>query len=113
MTRLFHVRSVLATALLIVGSFAASAQSKKEPIIARDGFWVIETPPKSRQCTVRFYTNDQKLIYEETMNRRLNIARRQTKQQLNLALNQALFVWNNTHQIPADRQWVALQFAKK
>jgi hypothetical protein len=113
MTRFFHIRSVLATALFIIGSFTVQAQSKKEPIVARDGFWVVETAPKSRQCTVRFYTNDQKLIYQETMNRRLNIARRQTKQQLNIALEQALFVWTNTHQVPADRQWVAMQFAKK
>ena len=111
MTRFFHIRSVLATAFLIVASFAAQAQPK--PIVAREGFWVIETAPKSRQCTVRFYTNDQKLIYQETMNRRLNIARRQTKQQLNIALEQALFVWNNTHQIPADHQWVTMQFSKK
>ena len=94
-------------------SFAAEAQSKNEPPIVRDGFWVVETPAKSRECTVRFYTNDRKLIYEETMNRCLNINRRQTKRQLNIALEQAMLVWNATHQVPTDRQWVAVRFDKK
>lgn len=94
-------------------SFAAKAQSKNEPSVAPDGFWVVETPSKSRECTVRFYTNDRKLIYEETMNRCLNITRRQTKRQLTIALEQAMFVWNATHQVPTDRQWVAVRFDKK
>ena len=56
--------SVLMTTLLMTASFAAQAQPKKETLIPLDGFWVVETAPKSRQCTVRFYTNDQKLVYE-------------------------------------------------
>lgn len=107
------VRLVLLTILLVTASFTAQAQPKKETPTPRDGFWVVETAPKSRQCTVRFYTNDQKLVYEETVNRSLNIARRQTKRQLNVALEQAMFVWNATHKVPADRQWVAVQFDKK
>ncbi|GAB4014761.1 hypothetical protein [Spirosoma koreense] len=99
--------------LFTAASFSARAQAKPDPIVSREGFWVIESQPKSRECTVRFYTDDRKLIYEETVSRKLNIARRQTKRQLNMALEQAMFVWNATHQVPTDRQWVAIQFDRK
>ena len=81
--------------------------------MAQLGFWVVETPQKGQQCTVRFYTNDNKLIYQETIDRHLNITRQHVKHQLNVALEQAMFVWQVTHQVPTDRQWVAVQFDKK
>lgn len=106
-------RLALVAALLLFASFAIQAQAKKELLTPRNGFWVVETPAKSRQCIVRFYTDEKELIYEETVNRCLKIARRQTKRQLNVALDQALFVWNATHKIPTDRQWVSVRFDRK
>lgn len=108
-----QLRFAITAILIFTASFATQAHPPKQSVGSHDGFWVIETPPKSHQCIVRFYTNEQKLIYEETVNRSLNIARRQTKRQLNVALEQALFVWNVTHKLPADRQWVAVQFDKR
>lgn len=107
------LRCALLAAWVGLASFAAPAQVKKAPIVTREGSWVIEWAPKSRQSIVRFYNNQQQLIYEETLDRRLNIARRKTKQNLSVALEQAMFVWNATHKVPADRQWVAVQFEKK
>lgn len=108
-----HVRFFLIALLLITASLPAKAQTPKLPIAPREGFWVVEWIPKNKQCTVRFYTDEQELIYEETISRRLNIARRQTKQSLNVALDQAMYVWNATHKAPTNRQWVALQFDRK
>lgn len=113
MITLSHVRSLLIALLLIASSLPTKAQTPKLPIAPREGFWVVEWIPTNRQCTVRFYTNEQELIYEETIDRRLNIARRQTKQSLNVALDQAMYVWNATHKAPTDRQWVAIQFERK
>lgn len=108
------LRTAIATVLFATASLAsAQAQQARESISPREGFWVVESQPKSRECTVRFYTNDQKLIYEETINQKLNIARKQTKRQLNIALEQAMFVWNATHQVPTDRQWVSIRFEKR
>ena len=107
------LRLAVTTVLFIAASFTLQAQTPKESLVAREGFWVIETPPKNHQCIVRFYNDEQKLIYEETVNCCLNIARKQTKRQLNVALEQAMFIWNATHKIPTDRQWVAIQFDKK
>ncbi|AUD04288.1 hypothetical protein [Spirosoma pollinicola] len=113
MKRLFLFQLGLAALLCYAAPLASQAQTKHESPVARDGFWVVETPPKGDSCVVRFYTNDKKLIYQETINRCLNIARRQTRRQLNTALDQAMFVWQATHQIPTDRQWVAVQFYTK
>lgn len=108
-----HFRILLIALLLSTASLPTSAQTSKLPVTPREGFWVVEWMPRSKQCTVRFYTNKQELIYEETIDRRLNIARRQTKQSLNVALDQAMYVWNATHKAPTDRQWVAIQFDRK
>lgn len=107
------LRFIFLAVLLGLTSLVAPAQVRKAPIVAREGSWVIEWTPKNRQSIVRFYTNEQQLIYEETVARRLNITRQKTKQNLNVALEQAMFVWNATHKVPADRRWVAVQFEKK
>lgn len=113
MNTISQLRLAITAVLILTASLTIQAQTNKEPFVSQEGFWVVETPLKSRQCIVRFYTNDQKLIYEETLNRCLNIVRKQTKRQLNAALEQAMFVWNATHKVPSDRQWVAVQFDKK
>lgn len=112
MNTISYIRLAVMAALFSTASISAQAQSRQAPVVPREGFWVIETPPKGHQCTVRFYDNQNQLIYEETIDRRLNIARRQTKRNLNAALEQAVFVWNATHKVPTDRQWVAIQFDK-
>ena len=106
-------RFVSLTFLLVLALIPTLAISQKVPVVAHEGSWVVEWTPNSRQCIVRFYNVRQQLIYEETVDRRLNIARRQTKQRLNVALDQALYVWNVTHKLPTDHQWVAVQFEKK
>ena len=98
--------------LAIVTLVPTQAQSKKGPIVSHEGSWMIETPAKGRHSIVRFYTNESRLIYQETVDRRLDITRPKIKGQLNAALEQALYVWNATHKMPADRQWVAIQFDK-
>ena len=106
-------RPILTALLFATISFAAQAQQKSGTPVPHDGFWVVEAPAKGHSCTIRFYTTDKQLIYEETLNRSLRIARPKTRRQLNAALEQTLFVWNATHQVPTDRQWVAVQFDKK
>lgn len=108
-----YLRLTVTALLLTLASIPARAQTKKALTVPREGFWVVEWTPKSRQCIVRFYNDQKQLIYEETVNRSLNIARRQTKQNLNVALEQAVYVWNATRTLPTDRQWVAVQFDKK
>lgn len=108
-----YLRLALVALFFLFTHVAVQAQNRQEPVIAREGFWVVEWSPKSRSCIVRFYNEQRQLIYEETINRRLNIARRQTKQNLSVALDQAMYVWNATHKVPTERQWVAVQFDRR
>ncbi|WP_461050901.1 hypothetical protein [Spirosoma arcticum] len=108
-----YLRLAMIAFMLTVASIPGLAQLKNAPVLTPEGFWVVEWMPKSHQCTVRFYTSQKQLIYEETVDRPLNIARRQTKRNLNVALEQAMYVWQATHKVPTDRQWVAVQFDKK
>lgn len=106
-------RPAVLAILFSIASLTVQAQKDKTPSAPREGFWVTESTPNSPRCIVRFYNNQSQLIYEETVDRRLNIARAQVKRQLNAALEQAMFVWNATRKVPTDRQWVAVQFHKK
>ena len=113
MTVASYLRLAVIALTITVVSIPGLAQPKKAPALTPQGFWVVEWMPKSHQCIVRFYTNQKQLIYEETVDRSLNIARRQTKKNLNLALEQAMYVCKATHKVPTDRQWVAVQFDRK
>lgn len=112
MNTITPLRTAIVAILCLTASLSAQAQTINNSLAPREGFWVVESQPKSRNCLVRFYTNDQKLIYEETVHCKLNVARTHTKRQLNVALERAMFVWNATHQVPTDRQWVSVQFEK-
>lgn len=112
MNSLSYFRSAVLVILITVAAIPAHSQIRKVPVVTREGSWVVEWTPKSRQCIIRFYNDRQELIYQEIMDRFLNISRRQTKQNLNTALEQAMYVWKATHQMPTDRQWVAVQFDK-
>ena len=112
MTILSCLRIAAIAILLAFCSISGFAQIRQAPVVAPEGSWVVEWTPKNRQCIVRFYDNQQQLIYQEIMDRPLNIARQKTKLKLNMALEQAMYVWNATHKIPTDRQWVAIQFDK-
>jgi len=107
------LRVTVLTGLLALASISGLAQPNIAPAVAREGFWVVEWTPQSRQCIVRFYNGRQQLIYQKVMDRSLNVTRRQTKQRLNMALEQAMYVWNPTHQMRTGRQWVAIQFDKR
>lgn len=113
MKTITYFRLALLALLFSTTSLATQAQVPQTSFVPREGFWVTESAPGSRQCIVRFYNNHKQLIYEETVARRLNIARLPVKRQLNAALEQAMFVWNATQKVPTDRQWVAIQFVKK
>ncbi len=113
MKTISYLRLAVLAILISLGPLTANAQARKVSLASQDGFWVIETPPHGRQCIVRFYNDQNQLIYEETLNRCLKVNQLKTQRSLNVALEQALFVWKATHKMPMDRQWVAIQFDKK
>ncbi|MDB5148957.1 MAG: hypothetical protein JWQ57_2977 [Mucilaginibacter sp.] len=68
-------------------AFAAAAGQAQNKIANVRGFWVIEHNINlPRVQTIRFYNDNNKLIYEETVYSKLNIKKQKTR----LALDQIL-----------------------
>ncbi|QEM12145.1 hypothetical protein [Mucilaginibacter rubeus] len=68
-------------------AFAAAAVQAQNKITNTHGFWVVEhNVDLPRVQTVRFYNDNNKLMYEETVYNKLNIKRKRTR----LALDQIL-----------------------
>lgn len=63
-------------------------------------------PSQPKVQTIRFYTDDSKLIYEETINARLNLKREKRK----LALNQLSSKLNEGKDNPENKRLIALAF---
>ena len=114
MKNLQHLRLAALSALLIVTALTTSVGKPQKPVrsFPRVGFWVVETTPQHRQCLVRFYNNEQQLIYEETISHRLKIKREQTQVQLNRVLDEAITQWSASQPIKADQKLVARQLKK-
>jgi hypothetical protein len=94
------------TALILISAVCSQAQTKAPT----HGFWVVESnvnQPKIQ--TIRFYTDDAKLIYEETVNAKLNLKREKTK----LALNQLSNKLNENGDNPENKKLIAVAFNLK
>ncbi|WPU95382.1 hypothetical protein SNE25_07580 [Mucilaginibacter sabulilitoris] len=76
------MKKIIITALILVSALCGWAQNKVE---ANHGYWVVESNVnKPKIQTIRFYSDDAKLLYEETVNTGLNLKRKKVQ----LALNQ-------------------------
>lgn len=76
------MKTIMITVLILVSAVCSQAQNKVQ---ATRGFWVVESninQPKVQ--TIRFYNDEAKLLYEETINTKLNLKR----EKIQLALNQ-------------------------
>ena len=101
------MKTIMLTALILISAVCSQAQIKAP---ANHGFWVVESninQPKVQ--TIRFYTDDAKLIYEETINAKLNLKREKTK----LALNELSNKLNENRDYPENKKLIALAFNLK
>ncbi|MBB6127979.1 hypothetical protein [Mucilaginibacter lappiensis] len=97
------MKTIMLTALILISAVCSQAQTKTPGY----GFWVVESNPSQPKVqTIRFYTDDSKLIYEETINARLNLKREKTK----LALNQLSSKLNEGKDNPENKRLIALAF---
>ena len=86
--------------MLLFSRTVASTQAQSSAISPPPkGFWVVETNTKIPMgSTIRFYTEDARLIYEERMEKVcLDIRRPKTVVLLNAALDEAMITWSLTH----------------
>ncbi|NHA05011.1 hypothetical protein G7092_14465 [Mucilaginibacter sp. HC2] len=97
------MKTIMLTALILISAVCSQAQTKTP----EHGFWVVESNPhQSKVQIIRFYTDESKLIYEETINARLNLKREKTK----LALNQLSDKLNEGKGNSENKKLIALAF---
>ena len=97
------MKTIMLTALILISAVCSQAQTK----VPTHGFWVVESnvnQPKVQ--TIRFYTDDAKLIYEETINAKLNLKR----EKVQLALNELSNKLNEGKDNPENKKLIALAF---
>jgi hypothetical protein len=85
------MKKLVVVVLLLAGIQTGAAAQSSRP----SGYWVTESNPGQKTATtVRFYTEEHLLIYEEKVDKvRLNIERRRVVKRLNKALRLALNDW--------------------
>ena len=100
-----------AAAILLLTINASAQNDKKEntaPWVSSKGYWVIETNVKTPlQHTVRFYTNDDVLVYTEKVEGiRLNPEKRKIKMKLKEVLETAAIAWERNKTAESDKNYV-------
>ncbi|MDN3549910.1 hypothetical protein [Mucilaginibacter aquaedulcis] len=101
------MKTIIITALILISAVCCQAQDK---LPAANGFWVVESnmnQPKTQ--TIRFYNDDAKLLYTETINTKLNLRREKIK----LALNQLCSKLQENKDYLDNKNLIALAFNLK
>lgn len=92
------IQTGLLTAMLTFAYFIAPAQENRIPKwVSGKGYWVVEGNVKTpRDHTIRFYTNENVLVYTESLKGvKLNANKRKVKMKLKNALESAILAWEN------------------
>lgn len=117
MKKYFNLLAVLA--ILLMSQATAFAQDEETSSsttapatprwVSEKGYWIVESNihvPK--QYTVRFYNNDQVMIYkEEIKGVALKVETRKVKMHLKRVLETALAAWSKQQQAKENEGWVA------
>ncbi|MEN0054077.1 MAG: hypothetical protein AAGC65_10425 [Mucilaginibacter sp.] len=101
------MKTIMITALILISAVCCQAQNK---LAAGKGFWVVESninEPKVQ--TIRFYSDDAKLLYTETINAKLNLKHDKVK----LALNQLCNKLQENKDYLDNKKLIALAFNLK
>lgn len=107
-------RFILAASLLSTGMAAVAQEEEPTPRpttprwVSGKGYWVVESNIHiPRQYTVRFYNNDQLLVYKEQLQGvQLKLERRKVKMNLKRVLEAAVLAWEKQRQVKENEGWV-------
>ena len=104
------MKQIIKTSLLAIAfsfatmiSFAQEKHGSSPGWVSDKGFWVVESNiEKPNDHIIRFYTNDNVLVYKETLiGVKLNIERRKVKMKLKKALDETIVAWESKKE-PAE-----------
>jgi len=108
------LKIVLAVVAFIVFTVVETKAQSRGECIPENGYWVLVSNLKVKKVTtVRFYTNEHQLIYEEVVrNHKMDLKRLKTLRCLKRGLDSALIAWNRQKQPLFTKDWVAVNMKK-
>lgn len=101
--------SLLTSSLFFSKPINAQANGKYVPKwVSSQGYWVAEgNTNKRNEHIIHFYTNDNQLVYKETVyNKKINLQRRKVKMQLKIVLEKSIADWTATHIATENKDYV-------
>lgn len=100
-------KMILVLAVTVIAFTNSIAQSKAD---STRGYWVIESNVKTpRLNTVKFYNDDNALVYQETVNSKIKFKDKKVQK----ALNKILAVMLNQRSYTADQELISIYLAKQ
>lgn len=106
-----ELRIFVVSALFCFACYQGQAQDTGQAIpkwISKKGYWVVESnihDPLNHQ--VRFYNNDDILLYKETITGvKLDPDRKRVKMRLKKVLDTTLLAWEKNHKPEEDKNYV-------
>jgi hypothetical protein len=108
MKRKLNLRHLLLLIVLCITASETYAQSRQH-YLPENGFYVLVSNKNNKYDTlVQFYTDDQQLIYEETVHaKNFNLNKKKVLRCLNFCLTKALLAWNYKKEVLRDKNWLA------
>jgi len=94
---------LIAAALILTSTTSHAQNSRTVPKwVSEKGYWVVESKQKDKlNHTIRFYNNDNELVYSETItSARLNPAKRKVRMKLKTILESAVLAWQQRNMRP-------------
>jgi len=102
---------MLAAAFVLTAtlSFAQQESTRSLSWVSEKGYWVVESNTQTPlQHTVRFYTNEDVLVYTENISGiRLNPDKRKVKMKLKQVLETSVTAWQKSNQPESNRNYIA------
>jgi hypothetical protein len=94
--------------IAIAGSAQSHDNNEAAPWVSDKGYWVVESNKKAPlEHIIRFYTNDDQLVYTEKLEGvRLNVDRKKVKMKLKSVLEASLVSWERNKKAEEDKQYV-------
>ena len=104
-------KNIIATIILFafVSLFSLQVSAQKKDYIPEKGYWVLVSNTHQKKIvTVQFYSDDHKLMYQETLqNAGLNVERKKVRRQLYSALKETYQIWAATNTVPSAKDIIA------
>ena len=106
-----ELKTIVVLALICLASYKSHAQDAGQAVpkwISKKGYWVVESnihDPLNHQ--VRFYNNENILLYKETITGvKLDPARKRVKMRLRKVLDATLLAWEKNQKPEEDKNYV-------